>query len=284
MARDYTGYEISRTRDFNPDTGQSLVLVFAGTRAKMQEIAAYYEVAGLDTPIGYGYKTSLVEVGSSVILTVRIPDDILYTEKWQLASSPEQIPIWRDLQVRDFIPAMAGLDLVTDPTGRNLRSFMWRVGMINRGALNIASGVMAQEVFNNATPPTGADNLGEMSIPELQVMFQIVREGPYMDWKRAVLKRQRYIPSVNVADRTRLVGRAQLYSLDGIANIFGIPDDNYDQAVTVYDNLPDAYPNSIWSWKLGRDDSEGIVGAAKVLECKEWTFGLWSTITNTFIE
>jgi hypothetical protein len=283
MADPYAAYEIARVRDFNPDTGASLVLTFAGTEAKMEEIADYYEVAGLANPIGYGYKTTTHKTAAGVVLIVRIPDDILYTERWQLASEVIQIPIWRDETVRNYIPALAGLDL-NEATGRNLRSFMWRVGLIQRGALNLSAGVMASTVFDNTTPPSGADDLGSFSVKELEVMFQIVREGQYMDWKRPVLKRQRFIPSVNVATRTRLVGRAQLYSLNGIANVFGIPDDNYDQAATVYDNLPTAAKNTYWSWKLGRDDSEGVTGSAKVIECKEWSFGMWSTITNTFIE
>lgn len=282
MADPYAQFEISRVQDFNPDTGRSIVITFAGTEAKMNEVADYYEVAGLANPIGYGYKTTFHKTAAGIVLIVRIPDDILYTESWGLATETVQIPIWRDEKVRSFIPALAGLDL-NEATGRNLRSFMWRVGIIMRGAQNISGGTPASAVFDASAPPAGADDLGNMSIPELQVMFEIVREGPYMEWKRPVLKRRRYIPTINVATKTRLTGRAELYSLNGIANAFGIPSDRYDQAVTAYDNIPTAALNTIWSWKLGRNDSEGVVGAAKDTECLEWTFGMWSRLRNDFI-
>lgn len=285
MADPYAAYEVTRIRDFNPDTGQSMVIIFAGDIEQMEAIAAYYQQAGLGAPIGYGYKTTIQETANGIFLTVRIPDDILYTEKWNLATEIIQIPIWRDKTTRDYcVGTIKELDLTDDPTGQKLRTLMWRIGLISRGSMNISAGSMASNVFDNTAPPAGASDLGGMTKPELKLMLQMVREGAYMDWKRPVLKRQRYIPSINLAVRTTLVGRALLYSLDGIASAFGIPDDNYNQAVTAYDSLPTAEANTMWAWKMGRNDSEGVVGAAKVSECLEFAFGMWSTITNTFIE
>jgi hypothetical protein len=284
MPDPYAQYEIERTQDFNPDTGRSIVILFAAEEAKLNEIADYYEVAGLDNPIGYGFKTTFKKSAAGVFLTVRIPDDILYTESWAFSTVRAQIPIWRDEKVRNYVPSLAAIDLnAPDPTHANFASMMWRIGQISRAANALASGNMDVNVFSTTPPPGFATNLGDFSKEEYDLMLQIIREGPYMDWKFPVLKRRRYIPTVNLAAKTRMVGRDELYTLDGIADTFGIPNDRYDQANAVYTNLPTAAVNTRWTWKLGRNDSEGVVGAAKDVEVIEWTFGMWSTITNTFV-
>jgi hypothetical protein len=278
MPDPYAAFEVERTQDFNPDTGRTIVIIFAASESKLNEIAAYYEQAGSANPIGYGYKTTFRKAGGSIFLTVRIPDEILYTESWQFTTARERVPIWRDEKIRRYLKDTTGgsfgdLDL---STLANLQRWMRQIGYLNAAANIVGSGI-----GDPATVFTAASLVA--SKEDYDIIYLMVREGAFTDWKFPVLKRRRYLSSVNFAARTSMVGRDELYSLDGIADIFGIPADRYDQAVTAYDNLPTAALNTTWSWKLGRNDSEGVVGAAKDVECLEWTFGMWSTIKNDFI-
>lgn len=267
MATPYSDYLLSQTRDYNPDTGPSFVYIFGGTEAKMAEIATYYELAGQGAPIGYGYKTSTSQTPMGWILTVRIPDTILYTERWHVDTEEVSIPIWWSDDVRAFLPDYAGLDL-TDQT--DLRVWMRRIGYYQAGVNAIRRGIDPETVFGGA---------GSFSPSDYDLMFLALREGEYLQWKRPVLKRHRYVP-VSSADRTSLVGPQYVFRTADLVDYFGIPDDVVAQIETVDNNLPAEYPFTIWGWKERRNDVEALLNSGKILEVRDWVYGRWSQITH----
>jgi hypothetical protein len=269
MPDPYADYEISRVRDYNPDTGASYVLTFAGTEAKMNEVAAHYEALGAGAPIGYGYKTTFHKTAAGIILTVRIPDEILYTTRWNFETEVTQVSIWWLPSVRDFL-GYTGLDL---STLAGLKAWLNQVIFVQR-AVNYMRVAQAEIEAASFT----------LTQQQQEIVYSIIRDGEYGDWHRPVLKRCRLIPVGLFDVRTRLAGPPLLFSLDGIYNNFGLTDDIYDQAVDVYDDLPTADPNTMWAWKMRRNDSDGVIGSGKVTEARDWVFGRWSTITNTFVE
>jgi hypothetical protein len=122
-----------------------------------------------------------------------------------------------------------------------------------------------------------------MTENDARVVLLALREGDYTEWLTPSLKRVRVISAGLFESRTRLSGAPLLYSLDGIYNNFGLTDDVYAQAVTVYNGLPEAEADTMWSWKQMRNDSVTLVGSGKVQEARSWSFGRWNTINNTFV-
>jgi hypothetical protein len=284
MPDPYAQFEISRIRDFNPDTGPSYVLTFAGTVNEMDEVAAYYEEAGSGAPIGYGYKTTFTRTASGgCILVVRIPDEILYITRWDLESCTKPVPIWWLNSVREYIQTDGVPDFPIfnggDGTQTQLdvdRQWLRRIGYYQNAVSLMKSG---------QDPTTVLEGLGvTFDYMDWNIIYLMLREGEYTDWKQPILKRNRTVPVGLFENRIRITGLPELYSLDGIANNFGLDDNVYDQATTVYDDLPTAPPNTMWAWRTNRDDSATLIGSGKVQECKDWLFGRWSTILNDFVE
>lgn len=269
MADPYSAHEVDRVRSFDPDFGPSFVLTFEGTESKMDEVAAYYEQLGAGAPLGYGYKTHFHKRASGIILTVRIPDEILFTTRWDFESEVTQVSVWWLPAVRTYL-GYGSLDL---STLEGLRAWLNQVIFVNRGVTYIRQA----QADLDAAPFA-------LTQQQAAIVYSIIRDGEYGEWKRPVLKRCRTIPVGLFAERVRIVGVPQLYSLDGIYNLFGLTNDVYDQAITAYDDLPTADPNTMWSWKLGADRSSRLIGSGKVEEVRDWTFGRWSTIRNTFVE
>lgn len=272
MSDPYAAFEISRVRSFNPDTGPSFVLTFAGTAAEINTIAAYYELLGQGAPIGYGYKTKTIVTSAGILLTVEIPDTILYTTRWEFDTELVPESIWWSRDVRSFL-GFGGTDLTTFI---GLREWLQEVAKLQ---LIVNQVQHAQARLTQSTFDTLNDSPAKASI-----VYAIVRDGDYFEVERPILKRCRTVPVGLFDVRTRLSGRPQLYSLDGIYNLFGLTNDVYDQAVTVYDDLPAADPHTVWAWKMRQNASESVTGSGKVQENRNWVFGRWSTITNTFIE
>jgi hypothetical protein len=271
MADPFAQFMVNRVRMFNPDTGASFVLTFKGTQAQMEAVASHYEILGAGAPIGYGYKTHVTRTPRGHQCVVHIPDEILYTTRWHLETEITSISMWWLPDVRAFAGNTSDLT-----TFIGLREWLQEVAkmqmIINKTKHALAP--LDQATFD----------LLNSDVNKAALVYTSVRDGEFSDWKRPVLKRNRVIP-VGIFDvRTRLVGPPQLYSLDGIYNLFGLDNNTYDQAVTVYDDLPATDPNTIWAWKLRRDDSESLIGSGKVIECRDWVFDRWSTIKNTFIE
>lgn len=273
----------SAVRRFNPDTGTSFVRSYAGTDAQMASISNYWENLNAvdNTPLGYGYKTDTTKTEAGTFLTVTVPEGILYTERWNLDTEFASVPIWWNEKVKNYIPATASLDLTSIS---DLTSYLFRIALIQKSVSLILSGTDFTNLFVGANPPDGAVDLGPLTKQELDVMMMMVREGEATEWKRPILKRCRVMPTIAVSTRTRLIGPPQLYSTAGISNVFGMPSDIYNQAVTVEDDLPTAAPNTVWSWKFRQDNSDTLLGSGKVQELRDWVFGRWSTITHTFVE
>jgi hypothetical protein len=264
-------YLVSRTRDSNPDTGASWNLIYAGTAVELAAIASYWEAQNAEdgTPLGFGYKTKYIYTGSSKLLHVVVPDEILYTTRWDVESCVRPVSIWWLPGTRAFLPNYADFDL-TDQT--DLRLWMARIGYLKAGVAALGRGQLPET--------TG----GVFTDQDYELMYNILRDGEMREWKVSSLLRRRTIPVGLWEARVRLVGRLQLYSLDGIYNLFGLTNDAYDRAVTVYDNLPPADPHTMWAWRLGPDRSGGVTGSGKVEEVREWQFARWDTINNTFVE
>lgn len=276
----YAEYEISRVRDYNPDTGISMVITYAAVESKIDEIQTAWAAAAEydETALGYGYKTSKHKTAAGILLIVRVPDTILYTDRWCLNTEIVSLPIWWNEEVRQFNPKTSGLNITT---AQGISDYMYRIGLLQKSVNYVNYGTLDQ-LFVNVDPPAGITNLGAISDEERALVFMMRRDGEYMEWKRPVLRRVRYIPVVS-ANRTRLVGRQNLYTTGELIDTFGVPNDVIDQIETVDTDLPAAQPNTVWAWKMRRDDSEIVIGSGKFLEQRDWVFGRWSTITHNLI-
>jgi hypothetical protein len=265
---------VSKTRDYNNDTGASWVYTYEGTEAELGDVRAHWELAGTGAPIGYGYKTSLSQRAGFRQLTVRVPDSILFTERWDLDTEMAMVPwIWID-QVRNSVPTWAALD-ITDALA--LTQLMRRVGFVQAAADAIRTGRDPLSVL----PTTGdAFFTADFSAEEVAIMFLLIRDGDNVEWARPVLKRIRVVP-VGSSSRTQLVGLPPVYETDVLINVFTtMPDDVVDQIVTIDSGLPAPVPNTVWGWRMRQDNSQTLVGSGKVEEVRDWVFGRWSLLTH----
>lgn len=277
---DMPNLRTSFVREFNPDVGVGYVISYAGTEADLVKVRSYWELSNAidETNLGYGYKTTTEHTADGLVLTVRVPEPQLFTDRWDLDTEFESTQIWNTERIRSFIPAMAALNLTLLA---DLKTWMRRIGLIQAAAAAIQSG--ASPIAPSALAGDAAAVGAPFSEQEYKIMYLMIRDGDYMQLAHPVLKRNRCIPSSYTAARTRLIGPPKVYSLVGLANIFGMPDDIYDQAVTVYDGLPVAPPDTGWGWKVRQDNSETIIGSGKVQERKDFVFGRYSTITHDFV-
>lgn len=273
----YEAYEISRIRDFNYESGASILLTYVANDDKLAEISNYYENANdaEGVPIGYGYKTNLVTTAANTFLTVRIPDTLIFSVRWCRSSEIQPVPMFWTAKARQFLgEPYASLDL-SAPV--DFKIWVRHLSRINQvvNAMRIGEDPASIVIPGGTFQPSAED---------LRLAYIIIREGEYFQFKRPVLKRTRVIP-VGLNDvQTSVVGPTQLYSLDGIANLFGLPDDIYDRVSTVYDDLPAAQPDSKWAWALRQDDSESVVASGKVVENLDFVFSQHETVNSEFIE
>lgn len=260
-------------RDYNPDTGASFLLEYAGTEDQMVAIAVNYEKDGAGAPIGYGYKTTLIKASGQVVgLTVRIPDDILFTERWCRGTEIVPINIWGSEIVRQSIPALAAYDLTSD-AGR--QDYMQRIRFLNAAVNAIEAGSDFMAVF------TGGTNGGAPSEDEKSLLLDITRYTDHVEIKRPVLRRQRVVPFASAA-HSNLFGPEWLYTTDDLVTDFNMPLDIYNLVKTVTDGLPTALPNTAWAWKARCDDVDVMINSGKFNESVDFVFDLWSTFRNPF--
>src|SRR4051812_26064881 len=99
----FSGYLKSRTQRTNPDTGDTWTLTYEAILSKLLEIKAYWDTLNSveGTPLGYGYKTALHESASGKYLTVEVPEEILFTTRWNLDTELVTVPIWWNDDVRN---------------------------------------------------------------------------------------------------------------------------------------------------------------------------------------
>lgn len=275
-----TARKVSETRKYNPDTGTSIVTVYTGTSAEMDTVQTYWELMGEGAPIGYGYKTTRQTTAQGIFVTVEIPDTILYTERWNLSTEFINTPLAFSEAVKDYLPTLRNLDITAQG---NVETYLYRLALLQRAANMVRSAVDYTDLFVNTPPPTGAVDLGALTEEEVFMIAQIVRDGDQAEWVRPVLRRDRVIPYSLPGDRTRLVGIPTIYTTEKLIDVFNIPDDVADQISAVDTDLPEAFPNTAWSWKLRRDSSDTLLNSGKVQECRDWVFYRWSTITCTLI-
>jgi hypothetical protein len=281
MADPYAAFEVSRNRSFNPDTGPSFSLTFAGTLAEMNAVAAHYEILGSGAPIGYGYKTRTAHTSAGVLLFVEIPDEILYTTRWGFDTGMNQVARLWTARVRQYVPSLAAQNLGTVV---GLQNFLELSMKIQRAITLFRLSTQQQSLSAILLSVFGGPMPANEEAALTDIIHSFVRDGEYVHVKQPSLKRCRTVPVGLFDTRTRIAGEAYLYSLDGIYNLFGLTDDVYDQAVTAYDGLPADEPKSIWAWKEMQNDSDTLVGSGKVQENRNWVFGRWSTIDYPFVE
>ena len=53
-----TNLRVREVRDYNPDTGATIVRTYTGTAAQISDVRQYWELLGQGAPVGYGYKTT----------------------------------------------------------------------------------------------------------------------------------------------------------------------------------------------------------------------------------
>lgn len=280
MALLYEQFRVSEVREFDPVTGANVVKTYEGTAAQMDVVEEYWRLLNIadNTPTGKGYRTTRSKTPQKHTVVVRVPDDILYTDRWSLDSEVGAVPIWWTTDVKAYNPFMAALDLSIET---DFRRFLFRVGLINSAVTLIQSGQDPNEAMSGLDDEIGL-TMTPFNAQEYQLMFLIIKDGGYANIKHPVLKRNRTIPFA-VAGGTTLVGPPKTYSTATLISTFGVPSEVAAQISTVDTGLPTTYPNFVWSWKLRRDDSETMIGYARTMECRDWVFGNWSTITHTYI-
>lgn len=281
----YDQFLIGTVRDYNPDTGVSNILTYTGTEAEMATVRTYWEVAGQGAPVGYGYKTNLVEKKEGFYLTVRLPDEILFVDSWNLDSENVSVPLIWDYKVAAHLGFDVGSgDLATrlaqDELYFRAVSFILQAVTLYQTGTAYTGDPKGIVTLVNSAVAAGVNWV----FPEYyDIVFQILREGPNSVWKRPVLKRNRTIPVGLFSVRTRLVGVATVYTTSALIDATSMPVDIQDQISTVDNGLLTAPPNTIWGWKLRRDDSEVQIGFGKYKECRDWVFDRWSTITHEIV-
>lgn len=283
MADPFASYEISRVRDYNPDTGVSLVITFAGTEAKMNQVAAYYESAGAGAPIGYGYKTTFHKTAAGIVLTVRIPDEILYTERWNLNTEVGSLPIWYSQEIKAFLGCVATTPAAVETLDT------WYLDL--RGLLLSAKSLTLQgrstayintNVFEPVirVKPDGSGEPATYSTEYKTVVAALIEYGEHFEVKRPVLRRVRYMPVASTS-RTSLVGKQIIYTTAQLKTVWSVPADIALQINSVDTGLPTAPSGSLWSWKERQNESDTVIGSGRFMECRDWVFGRWSTLTHT---
>ncbi len=288
MADPFAIYEISRTRDYNPDTGASIVIVFAGLESKMDEVAAYYEQAGAGAPIGYGYKTTFHKTGAGIILTVRIPDDQLYTERWNLNTEIGSLPLFYSQEVKAY------LDCVAIPPSIAVQALLDEQYITLRGLLEAtkqailigtAPSVYVNTIYESTNThfilPDGSTDPNVLTYTSKykSVVVSLIEFGDYYEVKRPVLKRVRFMPVASTS-RTSLVGTQILYTTAQLISAWSVPVDIVLQITSVDTGLPTARAGTLWSWKERQNESETVIGSGRFMECRDWVFGRWSTLSH----
>lgn len=286
MADPYFQYEVSRVRDYNPDTGASLVITFAGTEAQMNTVAAYYEEAGAGAPIGYGYKTNFYKTAAGVILTVRIPDSILYTERWNLNTEIGSLPIWYSQEIKSYlgciaVPPSNTVQVLLDEQYLFLRGLLLAAKSKVIQGLDPSSSVFAASNYHLILPDGSEDgNVITYSTEYKIVVGALIEFGENFEVKRPVLRRVRYMPIASTS-RTNLAGLQIIYTTAQLISVWSIPADIVLQISTVDTGLPAAATGTMWAWKERQNESDVVIGSGRFQECRDWVYGRWSTLTHT---
>lgn len=268
---DFSNLIVSHVREFNNDTGATYTITYEGTLAELEVVREYWELNGVGAPIGYGNRTTTTQRPGLRQLTVRVPDSILYTTRWECRAEARDVPIIWSEDVRSFL-GRDSLDLST-VAGLNtwledVRNLYGMSAAIKSGKVNLSSWNYKDAVEEN---------------PKLMdVAFMMVRDGEYFQWRTPVLSRVRLIPFIS-SDRVSLVGRTPLYTTEGLVTEMDLDVATYNRVSSIEASLPAAYPNTVWAWKMRDDQFATVIGSGKVEERRDFAFGRWSTITHQLI-
>jgi hypothetical protein len=208
-------------------------------------------------------------------LTVLIPDEILYTERWNRSTEVVSTSIWASYYLQNFLEFTSSNPI----TAAALEdTYHRRIGFLQKGVSNRRQGLDAAKVFVGSDALTAGGAL-EFSAEEIKVINLVMRSGEYMTIKRPVLTRQRYVP-VASNERSSLFGVETLYTTQELVNYFDVPADIATLIAAVEDDLPPARPDTLWSWKSRCDDQTILINSGKWDERRDFVFDLWSTITH----
>jgi hypothetical protein len=282
-----SGLLISTVREYNPDTGASIVLTYlCKTDTQVLLVRNYWEALSdaEGTPLGYGYRTTTSKTAQGEHVVVRIPDAQLFIDRWNLQTETVQDPIWYSDEIRSYLvrqegdPSFAALNLTTLS---HLKRWLQQVRAITGGVRALQVGEDPEPIFRAIDiEVTGGTQVLLARQEDWNIMFQMMRDGDYIERVRPVLRRNRTLPVGSGETRTTITGRPLIYYTADLITVFGLPDETIDQIADVDIGLPTAPPNTVWSWKLRLNDSDYVIGANKIMECRDWVFGRWSTITN----
>jgi len=279
-------------RSFNPDTGAVITRTHEGTEAQITEIENYWATANIidGTATGRGYKTVKTKTPRGYKIVVTIPDDQLYTDRWSLTSEVRHIPIWYGEGIREYLGFSTPTGTAAEQLTQNLqyyraRSILTQLLALYQGgnsAETSAAFTTSETNLINAFLALGVD-WGSYSEHYYNIIFQIIRETDSIEFKRPVLTRNRTLP-VGSTNQAPLVGSPLVYTTAALIadTSIAMPAEVIARITNVEVGIQTAPPNTRWGWKLRQDNAEMMIGFGKYIECKDWVFDRWSTITNTF--
>lgn len=267
-------FKIQETRKYNPDTGSSIVKSFTGSSAQMDTVEDYWQLAGQGAPIGYGYKVTRSISAQGHTVTVEIPDEILYTERWEFSTEVASRPLWWNNQIRELLgyPIVNGtaeLQLETD------KAWLTQLSYINKAANLAMSGPISQGLWDYLTGVGVTPTQNVVSVIDL-----IMRDGNAYEYRRPVVRRTRMIPMALPDSRTVISGKQPIYSTTTLISAFSVPEDIQTQIGDIESGLPDLPPSAIYGWKLRQDNSSVVVNSGKFNETKDWVFDRYSLLTH----
>lgn len=282
MSVSYESLRISEVRTYNPDTGASLVKTYEGTPQQMTEVESHWATLNIvdNTPTGRGYRTMKRTIATHrAQLTVTIPDDQLYTDRWALDTETASVPLWWAPQVRSYSPTLSLFDLtVNDLHTSGFEGYMRRIMLMENSIAAMRAGQDPNQVILGMDLPLGTAYTAE----DYALMFTYIKDGGFIEMKRPVLKRNRTVPYL--VTRTVVVGPQNVYTTAALIDAYGLPDEAIALIDSVEVDLPTSYPHYIWGWKERRNDSDTVIGFARTNETRDWVFGNWSRITHTVFE
>lgn len=254
---------IAQEPQFDPQTGVWFIDRWEGSEEALKARMSIYIAAGFrahcyqfEGPIWRGEfsnQPTQAETG--------IPE---ITDQWEFDTEFMQESIWSNPLVRD----LALTDLTLSKWKKEIETAIENKRTIAQFA---ATGVIPLTPGLPGTPPTAE---------EVAVFITVNRGQTAYESRRQVVRRVRSIPTTSAA-QVAPDALERIYTRAALITVFAIP-------ALIAARLPPepaliAPDFTAWTWKMRRDASSIAPQIAKAQETREWTYGLWSTLTYILV-